>query len=712
MIRTSRTSSGSVVSIGSYAAPAVEHLHRDGGTACFLRIPWHRAIPFPSPLRTLCWRSRDLPLIGRASDHQALLDWARSGPGVRVRLLVGDAGSGKTRLAAEVAHDLQQEGWSAGFVRWSGREVWRIGDAGALLIVDDPFDAEGPCWESLMRAPETICGDVSVRLLVLGRDRWRGSGDIPAGCSVQTLTPLSMADAEAIHVAARLRHAARPGPFPSATYEDWAAAQPDVRRLPLYAIASAISLGYPPWEEGYSASSRRAVVGLAQATHNLLEAQGQRLGLASGVVPLLMAMAEARGVLSVADLEALARRTALTRTDVDTFMACVTQLPTWEKGALQAESDSLPRAAFVRMELRDALHRGLGIRIGAAMQTAHLYEVAQLDRALTDEDTSVDVRDRVARAMPLLDDQWLLNLEVPPRAGSVLGRLALHAAERRAPALPIEPEGTNMDEENAGHLVKLARELRREDGPAAAVTAIDAAVVLYRRLADSSEIYHSDLFEALGLLGDCLQESCDVRAGEVRYARVVQARLSADEADLVIALTTLGDCPLATDERRAGALRELAEIHAGAGRHMHTAVTLESLAAVVSSDEAASLVREADRLRTACPLMTPLYPGASVLEQVFDKLRDGYPSVALLAARLQAKDTRHNGRVLHPSLRDIKLGAALERVGAVADVLEAREALSEAVALYQRVVERTSGGFGTTRLHRASESLAALANRT
>ncbi|MBM3533339.1 MAG: hypothetical protein FJX60_09935 [Alphaproteobacteria bacterium] len=55
-----------------------------------------------------CWaRLQDgkpvAALVGRETERNALLDWAKSGPGVRVKIVTGDGGFGKSRLAAEVA---------------------------------------------------------------------------------------------------------------------------------------------------------------------------------------------------------------------------------------------------------------------------------------------------------------------------------------------------------------------------------------------------------------------------------------------------------------------------------------------------------------------------------------------------------------------------------------------------------------------------------
>ena len=105
-------------------------------------LPWDRALPTSGPFEIfnlLRWTSRLSPqLIGREQHKQDLLDWATSGGDLRIRLLIGPGGAGKTRLAAEVAQSLRDDGWHAGFTSL-GKSVSRpLSDKGLLLIVDYP----------------------------------------------------------------------------------------------------------------------------------------------------------------------------------------------------------------------------------------------------------------------------------------------------------------------------------------------------------------------------------------------------------------------------------------------------------------------------------------------------------------------------------------------------------------------------------------------
>jgi tetratricopeptide (TPR) repeat protein len=62
-----------------------------------------------------------MPFV-RRPELDELRDWCRAGAGMRLRLLSAPGGSGKTRLAAELARELRGDGWIAGFADRDGFE--------------------------------------------------------------------------------------------------------------------------------------------------------------------------------------------------------------------------------------------------------------------------------------------------------------------------------------------------------------------------------------------------------------------------------------------------------------------------------------------------------------------------------------------------------------------------------------------------------------
>jgi len=566
-----------------------------------------------------------------------------------------------------------------------------MGEKGGLLIVDDP--PEGHPWSDADRAVAEHGGGRSLRLLILRRWRDRGAS-LPAPYSVQDLTHLSLDAAARIHheMLERLAPVLR-GRILDLLFPQWAAADPSVRQQPLFAMAAALYMSHQPRGENYPSQAREAIVGLARESHERLNRDGEQAGLAGGVVPLLAALGGMCGGLGEEDLRRMAASTALTLSDVDTFVDRVKRLPAWRGNRFDTCDDSLPRAEFVKLVVCDALQKGLGVRLGAALQTADVGQLAVLDRTLQDAAVDTDLCDQLARVLRLPDDGWLARLE-GPRAGSLLGRLALHAAKRRTPRLPVEITNSAVDEEHAKALVDLARSQARECDPATAVEAAEETVRIYRHLAQTSDLYDTPLDDGLWTLADYLEQAQSDRVADIRKECVAHARVSGKADRLVAALWFLGHCEGATDAERIEALREVAEYHRESHRDLLRASTLEELATLAPLDEATRSIFEAEEIRAAALGSTPRsFPRAKELDRLFEKLKDVDPGAALVVARLgvaAARDAfvRYASTSRFDVVRHcVLLGRCLERLAAVAHGSEARDALVEALALYRRGAE-------------------------
>ncbi len=107
-----------------------------------LRPPAEPDPPTPEP-DLLKPRHRATRLVGRDADLAGLWSWLTSGEPLSARLLVGEAGAGKTRLAMELLRRVQAErkDWRAGFLTPEGRDRLR---ADAPRRRSDP--AAPPDW--------------------------------------------------------------------------------------------------------------------------------------------------------------------------------------------------------------------------------------------------------------------------------------------------------------------------------------------------------------------------------------------------------------------------------------------------------------------------------------------------------------------------------------------------------------------------------------
>lgn len=199
----------------------------------------------------LNWKYNLTDLYGRDSDLFELLDWAQSGNNeVKVRLLSGVGGSGKTRLAAEVAQKLEDFNWNAGFM---GREKIECptvygDDKGVFIVIDYP--------EERMEFVENLINELwgmqeaylPIRILLVSRleaDKWNDTRfKLKHRFSVQqsgSLKPLSVQDAivmakEAAEVLSKLIKQETPS---LEGLNDWLQ-QDSSHRLPLFTLAVGI----------------------------------------------------------------------------------------------------------------------------------------------------------------------------------------------------------------------------------------------------------------------------------------------------------------------------------------------------------------------------------------------------------------------------------------------------------------------------------------
>jgi len=129
------------------------------------------------------YRQDVVPLLGREREMASLRAWLDSDRKFSIRVLVGGAGRGKTRLAAELARGLG-EGWHAGFVgagdfenfRAPGAERWRWAQP-TLVILDYAANRVATLKDWLRELADTKLAErPKLRLLLLERQAQREFG--------------------------------------------------------------------------------------------------------------------------------------------------------------------------------------------------------------------------------------------------------------------------------------------------------------------------------------------------------------------------------------------------------------------------------------------------------------------------------------------------------------------------------------------------------
>ena len=256
-------------------------------------LPWDNDLPAAGPFEVfnlLRWSTRlSRQLIGRDREKHDLLDWAGGGRDLRIRLLTGPGGAGKTRLAAELAESLRQAGWHAGFTRLENSVPRPLSAKGLLLIIDYPEDWRAQIRVLLQSAARIEALPAPVRVLLLSRrpmDHWRDE-IVQAGASSRcdgyevTIGPLATDAASQLFHAVIERLAAnrkidRPH-LDEAAVRAWIERDPALHPLPLYTVAAAVHAVVEP-KETLGLTGAQIITALVERERRRLDAAGRNAG--------------------------------------------------------------------------------------------------------------------------------------------------------------------------------------------------------------------------------------------------------------------------------------------------------------------------------------------------------------------------------------------------------------------------------------------------
>lgn len=257
---------------------------------------------YPSPSRALSWNYLLTDMFGRGAQKQELLDWAETGPGeARLRLLHGVGGSGKTRLAYEVASALDAEGsdWNAGFLAKDTEHHITVHtpNRGVLIIVDYPEERMAFVDSLVDGLRDRAEAYVSVRVLLVSRldqSHWQhASNALGHRFSVQDASatePLSLEDASALvnEVNCQLVDIAESKSANPKGAEAWLKAD-EMHRLPLFATAAALHAYLAP-NDAFGLNGAEVVEALALIERDRVRAYSQSAGLGEYGLERLLAL--------------------------------------------------------------------------------------------------------------------------------------------------------------------------------------------------------------------------------------------------------------------------------------------------------------------------------------------------------------------------------------------------------------------------------------
>jgi hypothetical protein len=213
----------------------------------------------PNLFSLLRWDFRLVQTLhGREHDLQSILSWAQGGANTpTARLIAGQGGAGKTRLAATAAEILRRNGWSAGFLDSTSDLVeMKVGPKGLFLVLDYPEEQPERTAALLAKLAELATAPYPLRVVLLSRRpfaAWEREATILKGRfgrqELAALAPLSIEQgASLIAEAGRncAEHARMPAPDLRAA-NSWLAMSA-MHRIPLYATAAAVHAVLSPRE--------------------------------------------------------------------------------------------------------------------------------------------------------------------------------------------------------------------------------------------------------------------------------------------------------------------------------------------------------------------------------------------------------------------------------------------------------------------------------
>ncbi len=306
---------------GIHIGPAISGAYYVGGGAPDTVPPAPLVVPRqdlqkdPSIFAMLGWHVGLSEFAGRNDEIKQLQAWAESGPRVSIKFVTGDGGVGKSRLAAEFAEALQNEGWSAGFVDLRNPGGYFAHKKGTLLVVDYPEENRDGV-ANLLRDLANTADCTPLRALFLTRRERHEWDEVihdsgAAGITDQeaiALAPAPSGDAYAIFQtaqagAARARKS-EPIPLTEEAFEAWLALRPEHKR-PLFVVAAAV---HDAIHEGpvFDYTGPEIMHNLVERELARLRRIAETLGLQRHALARLQAIAAISGGLDRADVERLA----------------------------------------------------------------------------------------------------------------------------------------------------------------------------------------------------------------------------------------------------------------------------------------------------------------------------------------------------------------------------------------------------------------------
>jgi tetratricopeptide (TPR) repeat protein len=303
-------------------------------------------------------------LYGRQAELASVLKWAEMpSRAAQARLISGEGGAGKTRLAAEAARILKERGWTAGFLpaEFRSRPFGIKKNTGLFLIFDYPEERpEDRKWlfDLIVDATNALC---PIRLLLLSRRSFADWEDETARLegrfgrqAIAALGALPEANGVALITEAARRFASlTKQPMPK--LEDaasWLGRHPD-HRLPLFSAAAAIHAVQAPGHP-FDLDGPELMRDLARRERRRVDEMSKTLGIGRTTLSELLALgalADGLGETEIHNLAAEMAKAGSLGCLPEQLFDRLRKTPWWRAGNLRCLEPDRPAAAFLTAAL-------------------------------------------------------------------------------------------------------------------------------------------------------------------------------------------------------------------------------------------------------------------------------------------------------------------------------------------------------------------------
>jgi Tetratricopeptide repeat len=536
------------------------------------------------------WRTRLTPIIGRDAEQRALLDWANDAPQLSFKIIEAPGGTGKTRLAAEVAQTLSEtKDWSAGFVQLLDFEkAQRLQWQGNWLIVIDYPEHAPDRLEALFRIAKAGLSQTSahkLRVLLLCRSQdgigeKLGASGVKGFLSSQlNLKELPTQDNFVLLTKALAKlMPQKVMSVDKSTFDDWQR-QSTLHQTALFVLALALHLSTSPAINQQFLPGKDLLLALVQREKQRWRKAEEGLGLQADTLADVIAIATLFNGLPAADVNTiLSQHYSWSKTTADKVLTALAEV--WHADNSNATvypalAPDLLAAVFLWDWQSQASKRG---------NVQDMAIIAQLIKDRANETVSLLQRWH----MHAYDQTMRLSFGQPIDAGSIsllLEKIAQHnkrfalqlrnaflsandwpafselAVHCSKPQIMAEVDAPSKLESHAYELNNHAIDLVKSGNRAGALLTAQEAMTIYRQLAlDNPVAFEPGLAMSVSNLANILSETGD-RAGALLaaqeavtiYRRLALANPAAFEPDLAMCINNLANILSKTGDR-AGAL--------------------------------------------------------------------------------------------------------------------------------------------------------------